>query len=52
MSGEMAEAIGVREAMRLIGISGRLMKACHGQLEGSSVNNASNMSLPKKHRTA
>ena len=35
--------IRLREAMRESGMSGRLMKACHGQFEGSSVRSSWNL---------
>jgi hypothetical protein len=37
MSGTTAEGRGARERIKEMGIKGRLMKACQGQAEGSSV---------------
>jgi hypothetical protein len=41
-------ASGVRERIRLNGMSGRLKKACHDQLDGSSVSNRSNILAKKR----
>lgn len=52
-SGEVDQRMsGVREAMREMGISGRLIQACQGQFVGLEDRRARKRSLPMTSRTA
>jgi hypothetical protein len=49
MSGITVVGRGVRDRTKLIGMRGRLKKACQGQADGSSVRRRSNILIARSH---